>query len=124
MTAIVYVSTRRIRRLQAMSINAAAVLFAVAFATNALADQLRGQVVAVADGDTVTVLDTERHQHRVRLMGIDAPEKRQAFGRRSRENLASLVLQQDVEVQFDKHDRYGRIVGKVLISGSDAGLSN
>ena len=49
-------------------------------ATCVHAVELRGKVVGVSDGDTVTVLDAERHQHKVRLAGIDAPEKAQAFG--------------------------------------------
>ena len=50
-------------------------ILALCFATCVQAADLRGRVVAVSDGDTVTVLDAERHQHKVRLAGIDAPEK-------------------------------------------------
>jgi endonuclease YncB( thermonuclease family) len=50
------------------------------------ADTLTGTVVAVVDGDTVTVLDTHHEQHRVGLAGIDVPEKAQPFGQRSRES--------------------------------------
>lgn len=98
MIASVGETTERIPRCRALSLNAAVTLFAFALATNALADQLKGPVVAVSDGDTVTVLDTEKRQRRVRLIGIDAPERRQAFGTRSPMNLAGLVLQQEVEV--------------------------
>lgn len=52
-------------------------------------------MVALADGDTVTVLDAGRVQHRVRLQGIDAPEGRQPFGQRSKQYLADLVFSKD-----------------------------
>lgn len=90
--------------------------------TVVLADIIEGKVVGIADGDTLTVLDGEHRQHHVRLMGIDAPEKRQAFGTRSREHLARLAFHRDVVVEFKKTDRYGRIVGKVLVANVDAGL--
>lgn len=88
----------------------------------AFAARLSGHVVAVADGDTITVLDSKKGQHKVRLAGIDAPEKRQPFGTRSREHLAALVFRREVDVEFTKTDRYGRIVGKVLVGNVDAGL--
>ena len=50
----------------------------------ARADVIRGRVVGVADGDTITVLDASKSQHRIRLRGVDAPESRQAFGARRR----------------------------------------
>ncbi len=81
-----------------------------------LAATLTGQVVAVSDGDTLTVLDAERSQHKIRLSGIDAPEKAQAFGERSKQHLARLVFGKEIEVQWNKRDRYGRIVGKVLVA--------
>lgn len=52
------------------------------------AETLTGYVVAISDGDTVTVLDDRHQQHKIRLAGIDAPEKAQAFGERSKQNLA------------------------------------
>jgi endonuclease YncB( thermonuclease family) len=89
----------------------------------AVADIIDGEVVGITDGDTLTLLDGERHQHHIRLMGIDAPEKRQAFGTRSREHLAELSFQRDAVVEFTKRDRYGRIVGKVVVDGQDVGLA-
>lgn len=80
-----------------------------------LADTLAGKVVGVSDGDTITVLDSDKRQHKIRVAGIDAPEKNQAFGQRSKENLSSLVFGKEVEVQWSKHDRYQRIVGKVMV---------
>ena len=59
--------------------------------TALLADELRGKVVSIADGDTITVLDADKKQHKVRLNGIDAPEKKQAFGAKSKARLGELV---------------------------------
>ncbi|HEY1399391.1 thermonuclease family protein [Roseateles sp.] len=87
----------------------------------ASAATLRGEVVGLADGDTLTVLDNEHHQHRVRLVGIDAPEKRQAFGERSRQHLSELVFRQEVVVDWKKRDRYGRILGVVRVRSVDVG---
>ncbi len=56
------------------------------------------------------------------LDGIDAPERRQAYGLASRKHLASIVAGKQVTVEYDKRDRYGRIVGKVLLDGINACL--
>ena len=78
-----------------------------------------GRVVGVQDGDTITVLDSSNANHRIRLLGIDAPEKGQAFGNRSGENLSQAIFNRVVTIGWSKHDRYGRIVGKVLLEGQD-----
>lgn len=98
------------------------VLLVVCVGVAQAAGVLSGRVVAVADGDTVTVLDSERTQHRIRLAGIDAPERGQAFSNRSKEALAHMVFQRQVEVHWTKRDRYGRIVGKLVVDGRDTGL--
>lgn len=92
------------------------------WAQSAAAAVLNGIVVGVTDGDTVTVLDSSRTQRKIRLTGIDAPESRQPFGHRARQHLASLVFQQQVAVEWSKRDRYGRILGKVLLDGNDVNL--
>lgn len=81
--------------------------------------ELVGRVVAFADGDTLTVLDGERCQYRVRLQGIDAPEKGQDYWRASKQYLADRVYSQSVTIEYEKTDRYGRIVGRVLGDGRD-----
>ncbi len=95
-------------------------LFVLAFAAHA--SEIQGRVVAVADGDTVTVLDAQRVQHRVRLQGIDAPESPQPFGQRSRQFLAAMVYNQEVVVSVDKVDRFGRAVGVIYLDGQDVNL--
>ena len=83
------------------------------------ANVLEGTVVKIADGDTITVLDSDKVQHRVRVAGIDAPEKGQPFGNASTKRLRELVARKEVRVEFHKHDRYGRIVGKVMVTPPD-----
>ena len=84
---------------------------------------ITGQVVGVADGDTITVLDASKSQHKIRLSGIDAPEKAQAFGQRSKQSLSDLVFGKTVQIDTGKTDRYGRELGKVLVDGMDANLA-
>lgn len=69
------------------------------------------------------MLDSSKHPHRVRLTGIDAPEKAQPFGQRSKEHLSGLVFGKQVEVAVGKTDKYGRTVGKVIVNGVDANLA-
>lgn len=92
------------------------------FPAAALADILTGRVVRVADGDTVTILDSTNTQHKIRLSGIDAPERKQAFGQRSREALSEMVAGKSVNVDWNKRDKYRRIVGKIMIDGQDVNL--
>ena len=91
-------------------------------ATSVQAVELRGKVVGVSDGDTVTVLDAERQQHKVRLAGIDAPEKAQAFGQASKTSLSDQIFGREVVVTWDKRDRYGRIIGKISVDFRDVCL--
>lgn len=78
--------------------------------------------MGIADGDTVTVLDASNTQVKIRLMGIDAPEKKQAFGNKSKETLSALVFNKQVTVEFSKKDKFGRTVGKIVVDGVDANL--
>lgn len=89
---------------------------------SAAAETLVGKVVGVTDGDTITVLDEQRQQHKVRLAGIDAPEKRQAFGQRAKEALSDEVFGKTVSVEWNKHDRYRRIIGKIVVDAKDVNL--
>lgn len=71
----------------------------------------------MADGDTITVLTSDLQQIRVRLYGIDAPEKKQPFGQASRKTLADMVAGKEVDVDPVSIDRYGRTVGVVTLDG-------
>ena len=97
-------------------------ILALLFGLTCHAGTINGRVVSVADGDTVTVLTADKVQHKIRLSGIDAPEKAQAFGHRSKESLSGLVYDKTVTVETEKKDRYGRDVGKMLVNGMDVNL--
>lgn len=84
---------------------------------------VKGRVVAVADGDTVTVLDGRKRQHKIRLTGIDAPEKSQPYGNASRQHLAGLVFGREVRANCPKKDRYQRELCKIEVDGKDANLA-
>ena len=86
------------------------------------ADTLTGRVVRVTDGDTIVVLDANHTQQKIRLQGIDAPESGQAYGTKSREHLSDAVAGKFVVVEFEKRDRYERILGKILLSGENVNL--
>lgn len=105
-----------------MTFKSAAIALALCLVFQAQAETLLGKVIRVQDGDTITVLDDTRIQHKIRLTGIDAPERRQAFGNVSKESLAEQVAGQSVAVEWVKVDRYGRKVGKVLLAGLDCNL--
>ena len=80
-----------------------------------------GLVVAIADGDTLTVLNEDFQQVKIRLAEIDAPEKKQPFGTRSRQSLGELCHEKRAVVRVTDIDRrYKRIVGRVSCAGVDA----
>lgn len=84
---------------------------------------LEGRIVRVSDGDTVTLLDADKTPHKIRLQGIDAPEKKQPFGQRSKQHLSDLVAGKQVIADCGKIDRYRRQVCKILVNGQDANLA-
>ena len=86
------------------------------------AETLTGRVVRITDGDTIVVLDADKVQHKIRLQGIDAPERHQAFGMKSKAYLSDLVAGKSVVVDYSKYDRYGRVLGKVIVNGKDVNL--
>jgi endonuclease YncB( thermonuclease family) len=88
----------------------------------ALAETLTGRVVRVTDGDTIVVLDADNAQHKIHLQGIDAPERGQAYGTKSKEHLSDSVADKTVVVEYEKYDRYERILGKVLLDDQDMNL--
>ena len=94
-----------------------AILILLAFCSLAHAD-ITGQVVAVIDGDTITVLDADNTEYKVRLTGIDAPERGQPYSNASRKHLASMVAGKEVFVESDRQDIYGRELGKVWVQPS------
>jgi endonuclease YncB( thermonuclease family) len=78
-----------------------------------------GKAVSVHDGDTLHVLDDAKHEHTIRLDGIDAPERKQAFGTVARDRLAEITKGKLVTVQAGKRDKYGRTVARINVEGQD-----
>jgi len=83
---------------------------------------LVGKVIRVIDGDTIDVLDTSMNVLRVRLKGIDAPERGQAFYQVSKENLEETAINREVTITWNKLDRWNRLIGKVSLDGTDVCL--
>jgi endonuclease YncB( thermonuclease family) len=81
-----------------------------------------GRVVRIADGDTITLLDSTNTQHRIRLQGIDAPESHQDFGAQSKKSLSDMIFDKQVTADCDKTDQYGRQVCKIVFDGRDVNL--
>ena len=80
-----------------------------------------GIVTQVIDGDTIWVSD--RHgRHKVRLNRIDAPESNQPFGSESTAHLKSIITNRTVRIEYEKFDRYGRILGVVFFGEIDINL--
>jgi endonuclease YncB( thermonuclease family) len=83
---------------------------------------IEGKVINVHDGDTVTVLDPYNQKFHIRLHGIDAPELKQSFGSVSQQNLSRLVLGKEVEIYWNKVDKYRRTVGTIMLDGRDVNI--
>jgi endonuclease YncB( thermonuclease family) len=98
------------------------VILFFALSSSLLAETLTGRVVSIADGDTLTLLDASNSQHRIRLSGIDAPEKNQDFGKKSKTNLSALAFGQPAQADCRKEDRYQRRICVVFVDGKDIGL--
>ena len=86
---------------------------------SAQADTLIGRVIGITDGDTIKVL-VNNEQVIVRLVEIDAPEKKQAFGNRSKQSLSDLCFDKNAQIQEKGKDRYGRTLGRVICDGTDS----
>lgn len=86
------------------------------------ADELTGRVVDVASGDSITIVDASNTEYKVRLSGIDAPEKQQPFGLESKKSLSDLVNGKEVTVNWIKRDYHKRVVGKVFLNKVDINL--
>lgn len=92
----------------------------VLWASVANAQDLTCRVIGITDGDTLRCLTENNEQIRVRLAEIDAPEKRQPFGAKSKQSLSDLCFQHQAELRIVDRDRYGRTVARVTCAGIDA----
>ena len=78
------------------------------------AEKIAGQVVAILDGDTIEVLHNNRTE-RIRLNGIDCPEKGQAYGKKAKQAASELVFGKEVTLKTYGHDKYGRTIADVSL---------
>lgn len=88
--------------------------------------QISGKVISIADGDTFTLLTDDKEQIKIRLHGIDCPEKSQDYGQVAKQYLSDLIFGKQVEVEKTDIDRYGRTIGKVkagLVAVNEAMLT-
>ena len=85
------------------------------------ADITEGRVVRVVDGDTI-IVEGQGIRQKVRLSGIDAPERDQPWGSSATREMRRLVAGKDVSVHWYKTDRWDRLIGNVLVDDEDVGL--
>lgn len=121
------------QRLAALIVLLSALLAAVAYPDGDRPQQAQGQpsrgqliegeVVGVADGDTITLLDADRRQYRIRLAFIDAPEKAQPHGQAAKQNLSDMVFHKQVRAEIQDIDRYGRAVGLLWLGDGEVNYS-
>jgi len=91
----------------------------LAFSPAVFAADLNGRVVGIADGDTFTLLTSDKQQIKIRLAEIDAPESGQPYGNKSKQALSGLIFGKDVRVVVQTTDRYGRTVGRPYVGELD-----
>ncbi|SFN02067.1 thermonuclease family protein [Nitrosomonas communis] len=94
-------------------------LYLVLLPLPATAQEYIGRVVGISDGDTLTLLDNQKQQIKVRLAEIDTPESAQPYGSRAKQALSGLAYGKTVIVKVQDTDRYGRKVGRVYTDGLD-----
>ena len=80
--------------------------------------QLAGKAISISDGDTFTLLTEQKEQIKIRLYGIDCPEKGQPFGNAAKKYLSLLISTKEVQVIDKGLDRYGRTIGMTIVSGT------
>ncbi len=100
----------------------ASVLFLVVtlgLASPACAETITGQVVAISDGDTLTLLTESKQQVKIRLAEIDTPESRQPYGQKAKQALSDLTFRKLIVADIDSIDRYGRSIARISVNGLD-----
>jgi len=84
-------------------------------ASTAFGADFQAKVIHVTDGDTITVLNDTNEQIKIRLNGIDCPEKAQAYGKKAKTFTKDLVAGEMVTIKAHETDRYGRTIGNVVL---------
>ncbi len=89
---------------------------------NLLSLELKGKIIHISDGDTVHLLTDKKEKIKIRLNDIDAPENKQAFGNKSKENLKKYIYQKNVVVEYKNKDKYKRALGTIYYKNEDINL--
>ena len=99
-------------------------LIYIHFIAPSICQALTGKVISIADGDTISILDSSNKQHKIRLYGIDSPEKGQAFGKAAKKHTSHLTYKKTANVTVYDTDRYGRTFGVVQVDGVNVNESH
>lgn len=86
-------------------------------------ETITGRVVGVMDGDTIKLLTPQKQEITVRFAEIDAPEKDQPYGQKSKQALSDMVFNKEVRVVKTDTDRYGRTIGRVYVDDTDVNFT-
>ena len=100
-----------------LSINRLFAPLLLLFTLSAQAETLEGKVIKIADGDTLTLLTPSNQQVKIRLAGVDTPERKQPFGNKAKQALSNLAFQKQALIEVEAKDRYGRAIGVVFVDG-------
>ena len=95
------------------------ILLTASIVASANAYEIAGKVVGITDGDTVVILDGTKTQHKVRLSDIDAPESKQPYGTKARQQLSDFVFGKEVTADCREKDKYGRDLCTIRIDDLD-----
>ena len=95
----------------------------VLWSSQVYAQHLSGKVIKVADGDTLTLVDVQHQQHKIRLSDIDAPESGQPYGNRAKQQLNKLVYGKEIVADCRGRDQYERWLCTVYVGQVDVNLS-
>ena len=85
------------------------------FSSTVFGADYQAKVIHISDGDTITILTSQQEQVKIRLHGIDCPEKAQAYGNKAKQFTKGLVYGGIVTIQAYDRDKYGRTIGDVIL---------
>lgn len=94
-----------------------ALILSATLPTHAQAAEIPVKIIQITDGDTVGMIDAEKRYFKVRLSGIDSPERKQAFSDKAKEALSAKVFEKDIVLDESGKDRYGRVLGVLKLEG-------
>lgn len=94
-------------------------LFFYLYSSISLGETLVGNVIGINDGDSITIIDSNKNQTKIRLEQIDSPELSQPYGKKSKQKLSDLIFGKSVTVEVTSKDRYGRSLGRVYLDDTD-----